>query len=1336
LTSEPVENVAPALRLIRSADDGDNAAPTIDFQLIVEQSLNLVVFMDADGAIEYVNPRFCDLTGYSAAEVTGRRIHELGELPQEQAAEIWMTVSRGEPWRGEFQARNKDGDAYWVYSCISPITSPAGVVTNYLAVNLDITERKSIEATLEENESRLRAIAETNREVIWAADIATVVTYASPAVEAVLGYRAEDLLGQPCLSLLHPDDLAAYSGEFQSYVTESLGWTNVVTRWRHADGSWRHIESSSAPIVDEAGVVTGFQGSCRDVTDRVEAGRALRESEERFRSLTENLSDVISVVDSNGTIVYQSPSIERVLGYTAQERVGTKSFDYVHPDDESAARAKFAEMMTSAPGTVGSLSLRARHKDGSWRYLDSTVTVTVDPGGLPQVVVTSRDVTERRNAEADLQESEERFRALAATTTAAIFIFKGPRVSYANPAAESITGYTSSELRGLNFWDILHADIQESIEGTTISAKPQQVKIRRKDGAVRWVEYTTGFVNLSGRRLVLGTAFDVTERVVAEEALRESEASKQALLAAIPDLIFRQDRDGRYLEFVPGRFQPLLTPDLFIGKLMSDVLPSEVSDPAMAAFERVLASGCPETMEYDLTVAGEARTFEARMVPCAPDQVLSLVRDVTERKRMEAALRESEERLRTLLYNAPVILFAWDRDGYFIASEGKGLGPLGREAGQVVGQHITELYPEGSAIYENYCRALSGEVVTDEVEVGGRWFNASSAPLRNADGVVDGVIGVAIDITDRRAAEEALRQSEERLRLALEGAQLMTWEWELSTDVGTHTGGSYVNLGDVKSPYAWDDFMQSVVSEDRERVAEMVRRTMEEDAGYEVEFRVEPRKGYVRWIASRGAVVRNAAGEPLRLVGVAMDITGRKEAEEALRLSEERLRLALANAQMTAWEWDVERDEITNTATDGPLLSQSGRLAFDDFINRVHEGDRERVRDAVTRSLASGDFGIEFRVMWPDGDFHWVVASGTLVRDANNKPQRLFGVAMDLTERKAAEEALRESDERLRYLLHNAPIVLSAWDKDGKYELFEGKGLDEVGIPAGSLVGMNLRDVLPVVTGGDVMEGFQRALEGKVTLPQVKMGERWWTATSLPLTDKDGEAVGVIGVSVDITERKEAEDALRRSEERYRALYQDNPSMYFTVAEDGTVLSVNQFGAAQLGYTAEELIGNSVYEVFHKPDRPAVRKQFAELAANPVDVETWEFRKVRKDGQIVWVKETVRAIQDSEGSATFLVVCEDISERKSIEAAMEVMREQLERRAQRAVERGTQYGLSFRELTVLDLVAGGKSDKEIAVFLGIRPMTVSKHVANVLKKMSAASRAEAGVRAWREGLIR
>jgi PAS domain S-box-containing protein len=528
--------------------------------------------------------------------------------------------------------------------------------------------------------------------------------------------------------------------------------------------------------------------------------------------------------------------------------------------------------------------------------------------------------------------------------------------------------------------------------------------------------------------------------------------------------------------------------------------------------------------------------------------------------------------------------------------------------------------------------------------------------------------------------------------------------------------------------------MSSVLPDDRERVSEAVRVALEDGSGYEVEFRVRPQTGVVRWIASRGAVIHNDEGEAVRLAGVAMDITERKEAEEALRESEERLRMALDHAQMTAWEWDIETDELTNSAERGPL-TRGMAINYQEFLESVHEEDRESAHEAIQRGLREGGFEAEFRMRWPDGKYHWVVSSGIVAADAGGKPQKLFGVATDITQRKLAEEALRESEERLRYLLYNAPIVLSAWDKDGNYLLFEGKGLEDVGVPPGSLVGQNIHDVLRGATQISTEEAFERALREKVVLDEVKMGDRWWTASSLPL-EKDEETVGVIGISVDITGRKRAEKELRRSEERYRALYQDNPSMYFTVAEDGTVLSVNQFGAGQLGYTPEELVGRSVYDVFHKADRASVRRQFASMAKDPAEVRTWEFRKTRKDGQTVWVKETVRAIRGADQKITFLVVCEDISERKSLEATMETMREQLEKRAEKAFERGTEYGLSFRELTVLDLVASGRSDKEIAVVLGIRPMTVSKHVANVLKKMRAASRAEAGVRAWREGLIR
>jgi PAS domain S-box-containing protein/putative nucleotidyltransferase with HDIG domain len=135
----------------------------------------------------------------------------------------------------------------------------------------------------------------------------------------------------------------------------------------------------------------------------------------------------------------------------------------------------------------------------------------------------------------------------------------------------------------------------------------------------------------------------------------------------------------------------------------------------------------------------------------------------------------------------------------------------------------------------------------------------------------------------------------------------------------------------------------------------------------------------------------------------------------------------------------------------------------------------------------------------------------------------------------------------------------------------------------------------------------------------------------------------------DITERKLAEKELRESEERYKALYEDNPSMYFTVNEEGTVLSVNQYGAGQLGYQVKELVGQSVRNIFYEDDKEAVRQQLTTCIQNPTEVFHWEFRKVRKDGNVMWVKEAARTVRGVDGKPVVLIVCEDITERKHAE---------------------------------------------------------------------------------------
>jgi PAS domain S-box-containing protein len=165
--------------------------------------------------------------------------------------------------------------------------------------------------------------------------------------------------------------------------------------------------------------------------------------------------------------------------------------------------------------------------------------------------------------------------------------------------------------------------------------------------------------------------------------------------------------------------------------------------------------------------------------------------------------------------------------------------------------------------------------------------------------------------------------------------------------------------------------------------------------------------------------------------------------------------------------------------------------------------------------------------------------------------------------------------------------------------------------------------------------------------------------TGAPIRDQNGNVIGVVLVFRDAAEKRRAEEELKKSEERYRALYEDNPSMYFTVDSQGQVLSVNPFGAEQLGYTAHELIGQSVLNVFYPDDKEAVKYQVEICLHNPGKVQHWELRKVRKDGSMLWVREAARAVRGSDGDPVVLVVCEDITKRKQTEEQHKKLEQQL-----------------------------------------------------------------------------
>jgi PAS domain S-box-containing protein len=399
--------------------------------------------------------------------------------------------------------------------------------------------------------------------------------------------------------------------------------------------------------------------------------------------------------------------------------------------------------------------------------------------------------------------------------------------------------------------------------------------------------------------------------------------------------------------------------------------------------------------------------------------------------------------------------------------------------------------------------------------------------------------------------------------------------------------------------------------------------------------------------------------------------------------------------------------------------------------------DRARLRERVSALLAGAtEAPSEYHLLRKDGSVLPVEVVLHLA-DYGGKTA-LVSLLRDISRRKRAEEALRESAERYRAIVDAAPIPLAISRLADGLILHANAHLGPTfGLPPDEVVGRRTVDFYDNPADREALleivrrDGYVRDYELRSRKAD---GTPFWVLVSLQTATLAGEPVLISGF-YDITARKQTDEALRQSEERYRILYEDNPAMYFTVDAEGTVLSVNRFGAQQLGYQPEELVGRSVLDVFFAADKKAVLEQLAACVQNPSETGEWEFRKVHKDGSLMWVKETARAVRAPDGGTMVLIVCEDITERKQAEEAVQEAREELESRVERQMQRGNAYGLSFRELTVLNLVAAGKSDKEIANLLGISLGTASKHTGNILGKMGASSRTEAGVRAVREGFL-
>jgi PAS domain S-box-containing protein len=454
----------------------------------------------------------------------------------------------------------------------------------------------------------------------------------------------------------------------------------------------------------------------------------------------------------------------------------------------------------------------------------------------------------------------------------------------------------------------------------------------------------------------------------------------------------------------------------------------------------------------------------------------------------------------------------------------------------------------------------------------------------------------------------------------------------------------------LEQPTFWKDHIHA---EDREAAVNSWIAATTEKRDHDFEYRMVASDGRIVWLRDLVTVVVED-NEATRLRGVMFDITARKQAEQAMREQADLLNLTHDTIFVRDMQ-DVIR--YWNRGAEG-LYGWTSKEAVGQVTHALMQTVFPAPLEQITNELLqNGRWEGELVHTRRDGSRVVVASRWSLQRDPEGRPVAILETNNDITERKKAEDRLRRSEATLaeaQRLSHLGSWVENLVDGTltASPELLRITGYPETLAVTADLLRQRIHpdDLVRVeeIVARSRREKTDFEFEHRIVLPDGSL--RHVHSIGHPVMNDSGHIVEIVGTVADVTERKRAEDALRASEEQWRAVFENNPTMYFMVDAVGTVLSVNPFGADQLGYTVDEVIGHSVLKVFAEADWDTVRKTIERCLEHHGQVMSWEIRKVRRDGSVIWVRETAKAMRRMDGSPIVLIACEDITQAKRTEA--------------------------------------------------------------------------------------
>lgn len=647
-------------------------------------------------------------------------------------------------------------------------------------------------------------------------------------------------------------------------------------------------------------------------------------------------------------------------------------------------------------------------------------------------------------------------------------------------------------------------------------------------------------------------------------------------------------------------------------------------------------------------------------------------RVVEQQRQTQARLQENQILLDLALTAAQMVAWDWNiltGKLKWTSEEGQvyGISPL--QDVDSVEKFLQLVHPED--------RQLVGHLIQRSVQTGldyfaeyrvqwpdgsTHWVDARGRVYRDEAGKPERMVGVSIDIDQRKSAERQLREREMWLRMAMSSARLAPWELDLRTGrvLGNELIGRMFDVDMVNEVGSVEEFMSRIIDEDRPRVEEAIRIATQRCEDYLIEFRVRHRNGQTHWLEGHGRVHSSPSGEALRMVGVTLDIDHRKETEAMLAESEERLRLTLEAAMVGTWEWNPKTNSVAGSPELGPMYGRPRGMvhnSVDGFLGAIHPQDRDMVRAAIVNALTGdGQFAQDYRVIWPDGSVHWVADRGRTIFDAKGEATRMLGAVIDITKRKEIEQQLRESQEQYRLLADSMEdfVSLSDLNRHAHYvspSFFRITGYTPEEIAATDFSSrIHEDDVARVELARlDNLRGLSTRIEYRF---RCKTGHYiWLDLKATPVGLGDGIVDRIVCCARDITDRKIAEEAARQSEARYRDLVELSPEA-IGIVQGGLFVYGNPAAVELLGgRNIDDLLGVRMEEVIHPDDLASTYERVQTVVATHQPVPLRQIRAIRRDGRIITIETRVGPCAYG-GKPAVQVIGRDVTKRLETEEAL------------------------------------------------------------------------------------